>query len=165
MSRLYELVLEAAKNVDDDKTFGLCLVNSILSNRKERKDIYRRGEERNFRNKELSRVMTDLEKIASEGASADAGDLREDENLSEFRDVFRLNYAYDALKCSYQCTKDLGKTAEFLGSVMKKKALQFQAMSEYERKSMTDTQAYNDFLRNLKNAIRKKYYIILESNI
>jgi len=166
MGKLYELVLDAERQGYTEGDIGLSLIESILSNRKERDDIYRRGENKNFRNKELSRIISGLEKLdESHVCSFNHETLDDDTNLLEYREIFRINYGYDVVKCSFQNTGDINKTAEFLGVSLTKKARQFVTLSDYEKNKITDNQAYNEFLNNLKNNIRKKYHIILDSNI
>ena len=166
MTRLYSLVQEAVRKCAGSAGIGLCIVQSVLSNRKDRDDIYRRGEKRNFRNKEFSRIVSGLEQLVrSENLNIDAKRLASDANLMEYRDIFALNFVYDALKCSFQYCKDLDESAALLGDSVLALSRKWYGKSNYKKSGITDTQAYNELLVNLKNQIRKKYHIILDSNI
>lgn len=109
MKNFYEIMQKAT---DLPKTsVGLLIVDSVIRTRVDLNDIYRSGDAKDYRNKELSRVVEGLEHACADTTNTSSIPICEalafkfHERLMKYRDIERLNFFYDGVKVTYQLTQ------------------------------------------------------------
>jgi len=114
----HELAVIALSAEIKPVSLGILLVDTVVKNRKENVEAYKSGRQKDFRNKEEARIFrTVLNAIADkDGIPSIDGVLKDHkERLDKYRDIFYVNFVYDAVKFHYLNTRDMEETAAFVG--------------------------------------------------
>lgn len=145
---------------------GLVIIDTVVQNRKDNIVAYKNGSQKDFRNKEENRVLRALGAIA-------AGEQqppiltnvlsRQGARLGEYRDIYYINFVYDATKFHYLATRDLERTAHFLGErflhVFGQPAQQ-QAETWKRHNYDTKTEEYIKYLTGLRSKLQREFNVV-----
>jgi hypothetical protein len=172
MSNFYQICRKL--NVPERATpeqVGLLVVESVMANRIEQNRIWRTGEAKDYRMKEMNRVLSALEALSHNAVAVpllDDLDNRYADRLSAYRDIDRICFLYDAVKFLYQRLDDKGplrihQTALFIGERLPGAGLRKpEGMLPYQRENESPREEYARILASMRNGLVETYKVVLQ---
>lgn len=144
---------------------GLVIVDAVVQNRKDNVEAYKTGRQKDFRNKEENRVFRTLGAIAAGEQQPPTHEdvvARHSQRIEAYRDIYYLNFVYDAAKFHYLATKDLERTATFLGErFLYVFGQQKPEPATWKKRAYdTKTEEYVKYLTGLRSKLQREFSVV-----
>jgi len=157
------------------EAIGLLVVESVMANRVEQNRIWRTGDAKDYRMKEMNRVLHALEALSHTAVRVPTSlDLAKNDDYtrrlapSAHREIEQICFLYDVVKFIHFHTEGenadrFTNVARFIGQRLPGAALRKpEWMLQYQRDNESPREEYHRILANMRNGLVDNYGVILE---
>lgn len=154
-----------------ERDIGLVVIDAVMANRIDLNGVYRAGNTREFRNREMGRVLRQLERLRNGekviGTPTSLADLYVESRLGKYRTITSLCFMYDVIKLLFQNytgnpIEKIVAIAEFTGPRIRSASLKPPFEIPYQREKESPVPQYLRILSSMKNALEERTGLILQ---